>query len=170
MNVVKQYALLIALVAGIAICVGCFGVGYKAGHAVAALDAAQEKVTELDRVIRVDRVVIQQVPKIVERVVTKEVTVTKEVDRVITLAGSMLAPDCVMPDNFGLLLVAAANGVDPSAPGVPDEAAGRYDCRETLTAVLSDLRAGWRNTARLEGLQQYEKLLSTKPTNEGGKP
>jgi hypothetical protein len=169
MNIVKQYALLIALVAGIAICVGCFGVGYKAGHAVAALDAQQQKNVELDHVVTVQKVLIREVPKIVTRVVHTETTIEKEVDRVITESHHMLAPDCVLPGDFGMLLVAAANGIDPAARGV-DGISGTYGCRETLAAILTDLRAGWINSARLEGLQQYEKLVSSPTTTKGGTP
>lgn len=113
-----------------------------------------------NKVIERDRIVIREVPKIVTKVVTQEVTVTKEVERVVTVSQTMLAPDCVLPDNFGLLLVAAANGVDPTAASI-DDYRGTYGCREVLASTLQDLLAGWRNSARLNGLQEWARLVTT---------
>jgi hypothetical protein len=153
-----------AVLGGVALAVGLFFSGVTVGTKIERLDRVQERATELDRVIVHQQIVIKQVPKIVTRVVEKEVTVEKEVERVVTASNHMLAPDCVLPGDFGMLLVAAANGVDPT--GSVDEIAGKYGCRETLAAILSDLRAGWVNSARLEGLQQYEKVV--RPTEATG--
>jgi hypothetical protein len=144
---------------GIAIAVALVLGGYKAGHAVAAIDAAQERAAQQEKVIVHQQVLVKEVPKIVTRTVTKEVTVEKEVERVVTVAHDLLAPDCVLPDNFGMLLVAAANGADPSTGDV-DAFRGAYDCRATLAAVLADLSAGWRNSARLDGLQEWARLVT----------
>lgn len=154
-----------AVLGGVALAVALFFGGVTVGTKIERLDRVQERATELDRVIVHQQIVIKQVPKIVTRVVEKEVTVEKEVERVVTASNHMLAPDCVLPGDFGMLLVAAANGWDPSAGGV-DEARGTYGCHETLAAILSDLRAGWVNSARLEGLQQYEKVV--RPTEATG--
>jgi hypothetical protein len=160
---------LYVLLGGIAIAVAIFFGGYKSGHAVAELDATQARAAALDRIVVRQQVVIKEVPKIVTKVVTKEVTVEKEVERVVIASQHMLAPDCVLPGDFGMLLVAAANGIDPGA-GVPDEIAGIYGCRETLAAALSDLQAGWRNSARLEGLQQYEKAVTGERSKKEATP
>lgn len=148
------------VVGGLVIASAIFGFGVRVGAKLEENATIKADLTRADKVIVKQVEVIREVPKIVTRVVEREVTVEKEVERVVTVANSMLAPDCVLPDNFGLLLVSAANGVDPAAPGAVDAFAGKYDCRETLAAVLSDLRAGWRNTARLEGLQQWAKLVT----------
>lgn len=149
---------LYALLGGVGLAVALFFGGWYCGGAVEKLDRAQERATELDRIVKVDRILIKEVPKIVTKTVTREVEVTKEVERVVTASDHLLNPDCVLPGNFGMLLVAAANGIDPA--GSVDEIAGAYGCREVLAAILSDLRAGWINSARLEGLQQYERLVA----------
>lgn len=146
-------------VAAVALAVGAFRIGQKYEQG----EEAGRRAVMLDRVVKVVEYREREVPVIVERVVRTEVKVEKEVERVITVANSMLAPDCVLPDDFGLLLVAAANGTDPDAAGSADAFAGAYDCRAALAAILSDLRAGWRNTARLEGLQAWAKLVSEVP-------
>lgn len=153
----NPYVLLAAVLGGIALAIGIAAGGYKAGFAVAALDAAGKENARLDKIIVQDRVIEKEVPKIVERVVTKTVTVTKEVERVVTKIEHDIPADCVLPDRFGLLLIAAARGLDPDAPGVADALGGAYGCREVLTATLHDLKAGWNNTATLEGLQDYER-------------
>lgn len=158
---------LYVFLAGIGIAVAIFFGGYESGKKIERLDRVQERATELDHVITQQQVVIREVPKIVTKVVTKEVTVEKEVERVVIASQHVLAPDCVLPGDFGMLLVAAANGIDPA--GNVDEITGRYDCRETLAAILSDLRAGWVNTSRLEGLQQYEKTLIATQGNDAPK-
>lgn len=150
---------LYALLGGVGLAVALFFGGWYCGGAVEKLDRVQERATELDRIVKVQQVVIKEVPKIVTKTVTREVEVTKEVERVVIASQHMLAPDCVLPGDFGLLLVSAANGIDPAAGGV-DGISGGYDCRETLAAILSDLRGGWRNSARLEGLQEWAKLVT----------
>jgi hypothetical protein len=99
------------------------------------------------------------------------VTVTKEVERVVEKIPELLAPDCVLPDDYGRLLVSAANGVDPAAGG-SDAFAGTYGCREVLAATLKDLSAGWRNSARLGGLQEAARLVIAGqfPTTKGDSP
>lgn len=157
--------------AGIGLAIALVAAGFEAGRKVERLDAVQERATELDHVVTQQQVVIKEVPKIVTKVVTREVTVEKEVQRVVTVSSHMLDPDCVLPGDFGMLLVAAANGVDPT--GDIDEIAGKYGCREVLAAILSDLQSGWINSARLEGLQQYEKTLIATQGNDapkGGSP
>lgn len=150
---------LIEVLGGVLLAVALFVGGVHVGRTYEKLDREQAKVTELDHIVTVQKVVIREVPKIVTKTVTREIEVTKEVERVVTESQHLLAPDCVLPGDFGMLLVAAANGVDPAAGGV-DEITGTYGCRETLAAVLTDLRAGWINTARLEGLQEYQKLIA----------
>lgn len=147
------------LLGGIAIAVAIATAGYKAGHAVASVDVALERAanTKAD-LVRV-QILEREVPKIVTKVVTETVTVEKEVERVIVQSQHLLAPDCVLPGDFGMLLVAAANGIDPAAGGT-DEISGAYGCREVLAAILKDLRAGWRNSARLGGLQTFEDVVA----------
>lgn len=160
----SPWALIGGGVAMLVLILGSFNVGRvyeRAGVIEADLKRADKVIVRLETINKV-------VPKIVTKTVTREVEVVKEVDRVVTASHHMLAPDCVLPGDFGLLLVAAANGDDPAAPGSAAQYAGGYDCRQTLAAILSDLRAGWVNSARLEGLQQYEKLVA-QPT-KGEKP
>lgn len=152
---------LYALLGGIGLAIAIFFGGYKAGHAVAALDAAQDRAVQQDRVIVKLQTITREVPKIVTRVVTKEVTVEKEVERVVHVIDERIPADCVLPGDYGLLLVAAARGLDPAAPGVADEAGGAYGCREVLEATLADLKAGWTNSARLSGLQEWAHLVTT---------
>lgn len=140
--------------------IGAAGGGFHMGRVYESAGNLDVALKQANKVIEVQKVVTREVPKIVTKVVTREVTVEKEVERVITQANHMLAPDCVLPGDFGLLLVAAANGVDPAAPAPSLGLAGAYDCREVLTAVLTDLRAGWRNSARLEGLQEWAQLVT----------
>lgn len=135
---------------------GSFHVGQvyeRAGFIEADLRKAEKVIVKQVEVIR-------EVPKIVTKVVTREVEVVKEIERVSVAAQTMLSPDCVMPDSFGLLLVAAANGVDPASPDALG-ASGSYDCIETITAILTDLRDGYKNTARLAGLQEWAKLVTS---------
>jgi hypothetical protein len=134
--------------------------GFHVGRVYESAGNLDVALKQADKVIEVERVVTVEVPKIVTKVVTKEKVIEKEVDRVIAQVPHLLDPDCVLPGDFGLLLVAAANGLDPAAPGSVDAIAGGYDCREVITAILTDLRAGWRNSARLEGLQSWAKLVT----------
>lgn len=149
-----------ALIGGILIAVAIFAGGVKAGRAMEGIEWAQEKAARQERVIVRQQKVIVEVPKIVERVVTRERVVEKEVDRVVTVVEKAIPVDCVLPDNFGMLLVSAARGLDPETPGVADATGGAYGCRETLAATLADLKAGWINSARLEGLQQYVRTVT----------
>jgi hypothetical protein len=157
-------------IGGILLAMAIAAGGYKAGYAVAALDAAGKENARLDRIIVRERVVAKEVPKIVEKVVTKTVTVTKEVERVVTKIQHDIPPDCVLPDRYGVLLVAAARGLDPDAPGVADALAGTYGCREVLAATLADLRAGYINTARLEGLQAWARVVTSPQPSKGESP
>jgi hypothetical protein len=109
----------------IATALGSFHVGgvyTRAGFIEADLKRA-------DKVIVKQQVIVREVPKIVTKVVTKEVTVERVVERVVEKIPELLAPDCVLPDDYGRLLVSAANGVDPAAGG-SDAFAGTYGCRE----------------------------------------
>lgn len=165
----NPWVLLGAVLGGIAIAVGIAAGGYKWGYSVAALDAAGKENARLDHIIVRERVVEKEVPKIVEKTVTRTVTVTKEVERVVTKIEHDIPPDCVLPDRYGLLLVAAARGLDPDAPGVADALSGAYGCREVLEATLHDLKAGWINTARLDGLQAWARLV-TQPVPKDATP
>jgi hypothetical protein len=146
--------------AGALAVVAIFMGGVKAGRAYESNTtiAADLKAVTVQKAAQV--ILVREVPKVVTKVVTREVEVVKEVERVVNVAEKVLAPDCVMPDGFGMLLVAAANGSDPAASGSVDAFRGAYDCRATLAAVLADLQAGWRNSARLEGMQEWAKLVT----------
>jgi hypothetical protein len=147
-------------IAATTLVVGVFAGGVKAGRAYEANTTLKADLKHSNLVRERQVEVIREVPKIVTRVVTREVEVTKEVERVVIASESLLAPDCVLPDNFGLLLVSAANGVDPEAAGSVDAFRGAYGCKQALAAILADLQAGWRNSARLEGLQEWAKLVT----------
>lgn len=149
---------LYVLLGGVALAVALFMGGLKVGMTVEENTAIRADLKRADRVLVQQRVVIEKVPVIVTKVVTREVQVEKEVERVVTVANDLLAPDCVLPDRYGMLLVAAANGVDPASGGA-DAFAGEYGCREVLAATLKDLSAGWRNTARLGGLQEAARVV-----------
>ena len=88
-------------------------------------------------------------------------------ERVILQIEKAVPADCVLPDDYGFLLVAAANGIDPESPGAIDAYSGAYGCRETLAATLKDLRGGWQNSARLDGLQDWARLVTS---TKGGDP
>ena len=153
---------IVLLVTGALFSVFVFFMGWKAGSAVAELEATQARAGELDKIVVQQKVVEKEVPKIVTRVVTKTLTTTKEVDRVILKSSEVLSPDCIMPAHYGELLVAAAQGLDPNVPGSLDAVTGEYGCRETLDATLKDLKAGWHNTATLEGLQAAVRVNQPK--------
>ena len=148
------------VIGGLVMASAIFGFGVRVGAKMEENTTIKADLTRADKVIVRQEILIREVPKIVTKVVTKEVEVVKEVDRVVAQIENVLAPDCVLPDNYGFLLVAAAKGVDPAAAGESDEARGAYGCREVLKATLADLQAGWRNTARLEGLQEWAKLVT----------
>lgn len=137
--------------------------GVKAGKAMERQEWLTRDLTTAQKLIVRREVELVAVPQIVERVVTKTVTVEKEVERVVTKIEKVLPADCVLPDGYGMLLVAAANGVDPDSPGAADAFAGAYGCREVLAATLADLKAGWRNTVTLAGLQEWAALVTRKP-------
>lgn len=149
-------------IGGMLAVVAIFTGGVKVGMTMEKNVTIEANLKQADLVMVKQVEIIKEVPKIVTRVVTRETEVVKEVERVVTVANSLLSPDCVLPDNYGMLLVSAANGVDPAAPGGADEIAGTYGCREVLAATLKDLLAGWRNSERLVGMQEWAKLV-TKP-------
>lgn len=143
-------ALMLAVSTGIA----GFGIGKK-------LERQQWQERDLataQKVIVRQQVLIREIPKIVTKVVTNERVIEKEVERVVTVIPKALPAGCVLPDGYGELLVGAARGIGPDAAGRIDETAGAYDCTEVLAATLKDLQAGWKNSARLAGLQEYEAL------------
>lgn len=150
-----------ALLGGILIAVAIFMGGVKAGRAFEQNTTLKADIKHTNLVMVKQQQIIKVVPKIVTKVVTREVEVVKEVERVVTVAEKILAPDCVLPDGFGLLLVSAANGVDPATAAAVDAYGGTYECKRVLAAILSDLSAGWRNSARLDGLQEWAKLVTT---------
>lgn len=151
----------IALIAGLVIASATFGFGVRVGQKIEQNTTLKADLKHSNLVRVRQETIIREVPKIVTKVVTKEVTVEKEVERVIVASQHLLAPDCLLPDNYGMLLVAAARGLNPDAAGRVDETAGEYGCREVLAATLSDLKAGWQNSARLAGLQQFTKLVTS---------
>ena len=147
----------VIFIAGVLFCMALFGVGYKSGSAVAGLEIAQQRAGELDKIVVRDKIIQVEVPKIVTRVSTITVTKTNEVDNVILKSSEVLSSDCTMPLGYSELLIAAAKGIEPSTGG-SNGPAGEYGCREVLTATLKDLKAGWINSSRLEGLQERVNL------------
>lgn len=149
-----------AAIGGVLLAVGLTGAGYRAGSAVKQGEWDEAELARAEKiVVRLERQVVE-VPKIVTRTVVQEKTVEKEVERVVMVIPKVLAPDCVLPDGFGMLLASAANGVDPTSPGTTSTFSGTYDCRATLAAILTDLEAGWQNSARLTGLQEWARLVT----------
>lgn len=138
--------------------------GVKAGRALEREEWVSRDLAIAQKVVVRREVEIREIPKIVTRVVTRVETVEKEVERVVTVIERQISPDCVLPDGFGMLLVAAANGVDPAAPGGADAFTGTYGCREVLAATLADLKAGWQNTASLDGIQEWARLVTRPPS------
>ena len=136
--------------------------GVKAGQAMEAQEWLTRDLTAAQKVIVRREVEIREVPKIVTKVVTKVQVVEKEVERVVVQIEKAIPADCVLPADYGMLLVSAANGVDPGTPGGVNAFSGEYGCRETLAATLSDLKAGWQNSARLAGLQAWASLVTRK--------
>jgi hypothetical protein len=146
---------------------GALGTGYRIGYKVAEGEHAADEVKVIEKEVVRYEYVVKEVPKIVTKVVTREVEVEKEVERVVTVIKKSIPPDCVLPPDYGELLVAAAKGIDPAAaPRGPDAVAGAYGCRETLAATLADLEAGWKNTARLSGLQAWARIVTTEPPKD----
>ncbi len=154
------YAILGVLLMGAAACFASFEIGAKVERSTWL--AKEVKVQE--RIIYRDRVIEKEVPTIVTKVVTKTVTVEKEVERVVEIAAKVIPADCVLPAHYGGLLVAAANGRDTEAAGGADAPPAEYGCLETLDATLADLKAGWVNSARLAGLQQWVALATSPPS------
>lgn len=150
----EPYAAAIKLAAVLAI----LGAAFGAGWTVHSWKCDSARSDQLGATVTIERTLREKVPQIVTKVVTKEVTVEREVPRVIEIIRREVAPDCVLPDEFGGMLVDAARQLDGDGPRGPDAASGAYDCRAVLEAVTKDLAAGKRNGARLAGLQEYERL------------
>jgi len=156
--------LIIGLVAGALALTGAFLGGYKAGKAIEQNDRLEAQVTEAARIIKVTQATVKVEREIVTKWRDRERVIEKETERVIQVIQKHIDPDCRMPDGYGLLLVAAANGVDPDGPGAAPFT-GRYDCGAVLAATLRDLEAGRKNTEQLKALQERtreaEKLADT---------
>lgn len=152
----NPYVLIAGFLMALAMLGGTFrlGVKYERGQ------QAEAKVKEVEKIVYRDRVIEKEVPKIVTKVVEKRVEVEKEVERVVTKIPDLVAADCVLPDNFGFLLVAAANGIDPASARGTDALRGAYGCREVLEATLRDLEAGYVNSERLAGLQRWVEVVT----------
>lgn len=153
---INPYVIIAALIFYGVSCVGSGRIGWKLRDS----DAQKERAEMAEKVVVRERVITKEVPKIVTKVVEKRVEVEKEVERVVTVIPKVLAPDCVLPDGYGFLLVAAANGIDPTTARGASALTGAYDCRASLAAVLTDLEAGWVNTERLRGLQAWAELVT----------
>lgn len=134
--------------------------GFKVGGHLKQGEWDAAELTKAQKVIVRERVISQKVPTIVTKYVTEKVTVEKEVERVVTRIPQLLDADCVLPGNYGLLLVAAANGLDPETAVGAHGLTGQYGCREVLASTLADLEAGWRNTAQLHALQQWVEAVT----------
>lgn len=153
---------LYVFIAGMVVISVSFMGGVKVGRTMEKNVTIEADLTHANLVHVKQVILIKEVPKIITKTVTKEVKVTEVVERVITQIDKAIPPDCVLPDNYGMLLVSAAHGIDGSTPGGANDFAGTYGCREVIEATLKDLRAGWRNTVRLDGLQSWAKLVTTK--------
>lgn len=147
------------IVAALSLAIASGFVGSRIGTNLERAEWERKELARAERIIVRQEVLIRKVPKIVEKVVVREKVIEKEVDRVVTVIESALAPDCVLPDRYGELLVGAARGISPDASGRIEEAAGEYGCREVLAATLKDLKAGWQNTERLAGAQQWAQIV-----------
>ncbi len=148
------------LAGGLALALAAGLGGYQLGAQVTDGKWTAKELARAERIVVRQEVLIREVPKIVTKTVERERIVEKEVDRVVTVIPRMLAPDCVLPERYGELLVGAARGIEPDpSTGRIDVTAGTYGCREVLEATLRDLKAGAQNSARLAGLQDYVRLL-----------
>ena len=145
----------------LAVAVACGGGGFVVGKRLEVASELDRELTRATKVIAVQRDVIREVPKIIEKYVQTTVTIKEETERVIEVTPKRLPDDCIMPTGFGELLVGAARGITPNASGTIDETAGTYGCAEILTATVRDLQAGRTNSARLAGLQEYVRLTSS---------
>lgn len=152
----NPYVIIAALIFYGLSCAGSGRIGYKLRDA----SAQKERAEMAEKVIVRERVIEKEVPKIVTKVVEKRVEVEKETARVITVIPKLVAPDCVLPDGFGMLLATDANGIDPEAPGGAATFTGAYDCRSVLAAILKDLEAGRVNSERLAGLQRWVEVVT----------
>lgn len=148
------------VVLGAVLLLGIGGGGFRLGSEIKQAQWDREKLVAADHIVRVDKIIQVEVPKIVTRVVTKTVTVEKEVSHVQAVVNENIPADCILPDKFGMLLVAAARGIDPDSPAAA-AISGAYGCREVLDATLRDLKAGYKNTATLEGLVAYVTTLNS---------
>ncbi len=137
-------------------CAGSFRIGMK----VERSDWQQKELTRAEKVIVRERTIAVEVPKIVTKVVEKRVEVEKEVERVVTVIPKVIAPDCVLPDGFGRLLVLTANGLDPETARGANALDGAYGCREVLEALIRDHEAGGVNASRLQALQEWVELVT----------
>lgn len=134
--------------------------GIRIGMQMERTGWQEKEIARADKIIVKQEILIREVPKIVTKTVTKEKVIEKEVERVVTLIEKALPVDCALPDRYGELLVGAARGLEPDATGGIAETAGAYGCAEVLEATLSDLKAGWINSTRLAGLQEYVTLIT----------
>lgn len=150
------YVIAAAVILTLATLAGVFHSGMRYERS----DWQAKELTRAEKVVVRERVITEKVPVIVTKVVERRVEVEKEVERVITKIPDLVAADCVLPDNFGRLLVLAANGIDPQTARGTDAFTGAYDCRQTITAILADYEAGEINTSRLAGLQDWARLVT----------
>jgi hypothetical protein len=148
-----------AFLAGVALVCGVAWGGYEWGaDSVRSANLAKE-LTQAQKVVVRQQILERQVPTIVTKYVQTTTTVEVSHETLVKEIADVLDEHCVMPHGFAELLVAFANSRDGQLPDPQAVAryAGIYGCRETAKAIADDLRAGFLNTARLEGLQGYVK-------------
>lgn len=155
----NPYALLAAILGGIALACGLAYSGYRFGVDATEGKYLNQQLTQADKIIVHDRIVEREVPKIITKYVQTTTTVEVSHETIVKEIADVLDEHCTMPHGFAELLVAFANSPDGQLPDsqAVTRYAGIYGCRETAKAIADDLRAGYINTARLEGLQGYVK-------------
>lgn len=133
--------------------------GFKAGESTSALECSAERARATDKIITRQEVIIKEVPKVITKYVQTTTTVENTYHDAQVLVPDLFDPNCVMPRWWGELFTNAANGIadDPRRAG---QAARPYGCLETAKATLSDLSAGARNSAQLDGIQQWARIVT----------
>lgn len=158
----NPYALGAAAIGGVLLAVVLTLGGYKAGAAVTQAKWNAADLKRAETVIRVQEQVIKEVPVIVTKYVTQKVTVEKEVPRVVEIFRRDVAPDCVLPAKFAGLLVDFARTANGLADGA-SRADETYGCADTLEALVTDLAAGYENTAKGSAIQRFTAIGRAPP-------
>ncbi|HBY61085.1 MAG TPA: hypothetical protein DEH78_14780 [Solibacterales bacterium] len=151
------------LLGGIAIAVAIAAGGYKAGKAVATVDAALERAAEGERVI----VHLQKVKVIEEKVVTKykdrEIYIYVNGEEVKNEIETVVAADCVLPPDFMRELRAVSRNTTAAAAGIAEDPSERAGCRATLEVLRQSYVNHYADAAQLSAILERERQLDAVP-------